>query len=317
VRSERAHRSNLAAWQRLGFRFRARPGATIVAADEFLRTMKPAAAFSIGLWTGAAVVAAVGLFYVQSAGRPRGGASSAADSKLAEEAEQIHSLEQENARLNAELQRFKETASILKSNLAEQTAAASSSRRVPFIFQPTGTGSSVAEEAPDSWVEQAVAGADATTLPRLEQLALKNNRRALEALALLAGLDQGATLTRVWRSGLLTLPRFVDATRYLAATMEVNPDAEQLLRGLAADPNTEPRTLYAVVEGLANPEVSTNAGSAGAATTASHFKTDYAGRIRLLDGLRSSFTNDDLRRYVDQAEAELQTRWAESNPPTP
>ena len=58
-------------------------------------------------------------------------------------------------------------------------------------------------------MEQVVAGADASALPQLEKLALRNNRRALEAIALLATIRimQG-TLTRVWRSRAysLTLP---------------------------------------------------------------------------------------------------------------
>jgi len=96
--------------------------------------MKPAAAFSIGLWTGAAVIAAIGLFYVQGSQRARSGTTSAADSELAATAEEIRSLEQENARLNAEVQRLKETASALKSNLAE-IVTLENTRRIPFARQ--------------------------------------------------------------------------------------------------------------------------------------------------------------------------------------
>jgi hypothetical protein len=269
--------------------------------------MKPAAAFSIGLWTGAAVVAAVGLFYVQSAERAHSGVSSATDSKLAEATERVRLLDQENARLNAEVQRFRETASTLKSNLAARTTLASR-RRIPFIR---------GADAADNWIEQAVASADAGALPQLEKLALGNNPQALEAVALLADQDQAATLTRVWRSGLLTLRVLVNATRYLAATMEVNPDAEQLLRGLAADPNADSRVLYAAVDGLANPSFPVTLGRDVAVPAPPHFKPDYAERIRMLDNLRPSFTNEDLRGYVDQAKSELQTRWAESNPAAP
>ena len=115
----------------MGFRFCVPHGAAIVAADELLRSMKPAAAFSIGLWTGASLIAAVGLFYVQSAERARSGESSAVDSRLAEEPERVRSLEQENAWLNAEVQRFKETASTLKSNLAARTANTASYGPMP------------------------------------------------------------------------------------------------------------------------------------------------------------------------------------------
>ena len=72
--------------------------------------MKPAAAFSIGLWTGAAVIAAIGLFYVQGSERARSGALPATNSDLSAESEQIRLLQQENARLNDEVHRLMETA---------------------------------------------------------------------------------------------------------------------------------------------------------------------------------------------------------------
>jgi hypothetical protein len=151
----------------------------------------------------------------------------------------------------------------------------------------------------------------------LEKLALRNNRRALEAVALLADQDQAATLTRVWRSGALTLPNLMGATRYLAATLEVNPDAEQLLRGLAADPNADARVLDAAVDGLANPNFPVTFGRVTTVPAPPHFKPDYPRRIRVLDSLRSSFTDDNARAYADQAKVELQTRWTESNPGAP
>jgi hypothetical protein len=48
-----------------------------------------------------------------------------------------------------------------------------------------------------------------------------------------------------------------------------------------------------------------------------HFKPDYTARMRMLESLRSSVTDDDLRAYVDQAKAELQARWAETSPASP
>lgn len=299
-----------------GFRFRGPRYAGIVAAGEFLRNMKPAAAFSIGLWTGAAVIAAVGLFYVQNSDRARGSASSSADSRLAAETEQIRLLEQENARLNAEVQRLKETASTLKSNLA-QRAVEEPHRRLPFVRRPAASENPSPEPGTDNWIAQAVAGADAGALPELERLAERNDRRALEAVALLADQDQAAALTRVWRSGSLTPLRLVDATRYLAATMEVNPDAGQLLRALAADPNADPRLLEAAVDGLANPNFPVSFLRDVAVSPPPHFKPDYTERMRMLEALRSSVTNEDVRAYIDQAKGELQTRWSESNPAAP
>jgi hypothetical protein len=110
--------------------------------------MKPAVAFSIGLSAGAAVIAVVGLFYVQSAERARPGPSSAADSKPAGKTEQIRLLEQENARLNAEVQRFKETASTLKSDLAAQTANTASYGSMPPPPPATDYGEVVVSEPP-------------------------------------------------------------------------------------------------------------------------------------------------------------------------
>ena len=240
--------------------------------------MKPAAAFSIGLWTGAAVIAAVGLFTVQQfgRGRGRGGAASATDSNLVAASEQVQLLEQDNARLNAEVQRLKETAATLKKDL-EERAASETQRRIPFrmptpeaeVLPPPGASS--------NWIEQAVAAADAGALPELEKAALRNNRRALEAIALLADRDQSATLTRVWRLGALTLPNLVDATRYLAATMEVNPDGEQLIRGLAGDPAADARVLYAAIDGVANPGFPVSFGRDTPVPAPPHFKPDYAG----------------------------------------
>jgi cell division protein FtsB len=279
--------------------------------------MKPAAAFSIGLWTGAAVVAAVWLFYAQQSERAHGSAASLKDSKLAVASDQIQSLEQDNARLSAEVQRLKETAAVLKSNVEENTRF-ELRRRIPFRSQ-----SSEAETLPPApgtsgdWIEQAVAAGDVNALPELEKAARRNNQRALEAIALLADRDQSAALTRVWRSGLLSQPDQGLATRYLAATMEVNPEAEQLLRALAAYPGTDSHLLYAAVDGLANPVFHVSLGHEPPSVAPPHFKPDYEARMRMLDNLRSLSTDDDLRAYIDQAKAELQARWTETTPSSP
>jgi len=279
--------------------------------------MKPVAAFAIGLWTGIAVVSAVWLFYAQQSGGAHGGAASIKDTKLAAASDEIQSLEQDNARLNAEVQRLKETAAALKSNVVEK-ARLETGRRMPFRSQP-----SEAESSPPpagslgDWIEQAIAAGDAGSLPELEKAARRNNQRALEAIALLADRDQSAALTRVWRSGLLTQPNQVVATRYLAATMEVNPDAEELLRALAAYPGTDSHLLYAAVDGLANPVFHVSFAREVPTVAPPHFKPDYAARMRMLDSLRSLSTDDDLRAYIDLAKAELQARWTEAAPASP
>jgi hypothetical protein len=279
--------------------------------------MKPAAAFSIGLWTGAAVIAAVGLFMLQQSQRVRGGATSVTDSKLAAASEQVQLLEQDNARLNAEVQRLKETAAALKSNLEEKSVL-ETRRRIPFRMPPSETEAPAPPSGSSNWMEQAVAAADVSALPELEKAAERNNNhRALEAIALLADRDQSATLTRVWQSGTLTPPNQVDATRYLAATIEVNPEAEQLLRALASDPHADSSLLYAAVDGLANPSFRVTFGRDAPIAAPPHFKPDYAARMRILESLRSSTTEDNLRAYIDQARAELQARWAETGATSP
>jgi hypothetical protein len=278
--------------------------------------MKPAAAFSVGLWTGAAVVAAVGLFYMQGVARVRSGGSLAADSELAAKSEQVRVLEQENARLAAELQRVRETASTLKKDL-DVRATAEPLRRIPFRRLTEAVPTAPTETAAEDWIEQVVASVDVTAIPQLEEAALKNNRRALEALALLADQDQAAALTRVWRSNSLTLPNLVEATRYLAATMEVNPNAEQLLAGLAADPSADARVLYAALEGLANPSFSVSLGRRLPVAAPPHFKPDYQERLALLDSLRAAVADENFRARSDQAKLELQRHWADSSPTVP
>lgn len=278
--------------------------------------MKPAAAFSIGLWTGAAVVAAVGLFILQQSQRAHGGAGSVTDSKLAAASDQLQLLQQDNARLNAEVQRLRETASALKSNM-EEKAALETQRRIPFRVPSPEAEVPAPPGVSSNWMEQAVATGDVSVLPELEKEARHNNHRALEAIALLADRDQAAALTRVWRSGALTMPNQVDATRYVAATIEVNPDGEQLLRGLVSDPNTDPRLLYAAVDGIANPAFPVSFGRDVPVPAPPHFKPDYSTRMRMLESLRSFFTDDNLRAYIDQAKVELQARWAEAGPASP
>ena len=169
----------------------------------------------------------------------------------------------------------------------------------------------------EDWIEQAVVSEGATAIPQLEEAALKNDRRAIEALALLADQDQAAGLTRVWRSSSLTLPNLVTATRFIAATMELNPIGEQLLRGLPTDQNLDARMLYATVDGLSNPSFPVTLGHTLSLVAPPHFKPDYALRLRVLDLLRTAVADENFRASVDQAKTELQMRWAESMPATP
>ena len=259
-------------------------------------------------------MAAVGLFYVQGVSRMRSAASPGDVSELAVRSEKMRVLEQENARLSAELQRIRETASTLKKDLDNQTATVEQqARRIPFRRQsPTVTG-----PQSEDWIEQAVETDDTAVLAQLEEAAMKNDHRALEALALLADQDQAAGLTRVWRSGLLNAANLVDATRYIAATLELNSSGEQLVRGLATDPAIDARTLSAAIDGLSNPSFPVTLSHSSSIVAPPHFKPDYAMRLRVLDALLASIADDNLRAGIDQAKADLQMRWTESMPVTP
>lgn len=274
--------------------------------------MKPAAAFSVGLWTGAAVVAAVGWFYFQATERSGPGGVPRLSTELEAQAEQIRLLQQEKAHLQAETQRLKETAAALKSNL-EARAETETRRRLPV----SRTAAGAPGPAPEAWIEEAVADGNVQWLPRLEAAALANNRHALEALALMAGQDSGQALMRVWRSRTLTLPNRLKATRYLAATMELNPDAEELLRGLVAEPGADVRLLYGMVDGIANPAFPVSLGRYVPIPAPPYFKPDYAMRLRLLDELRAAFADERLRQYAEQSRDELMTRWAQAESVSP
>jgi hypothetical protein len=268
--------------------------------------MKPSAAFAAGLWTGALVVAALAALHFQPWNRAAGDRSAQARGAqpLAEQ------LRKENARLEAEAARLRETVADLKSNLEARIAP--TQRRVPFREQR-------APDAPtsDDWIERAVANTDVEQLPRLEALALQNNGVALEALALMAEQDAAEALTRVWKSGRLNPANQVRAARYLAATLEVSAQGDEQLRALFASPGIDIRILQAAAEGIANPVFPVTLGQRMPVMPPPHFTPDYAARAQLLENLRPMVADDRLRAFMEQARAELYRRAAESEPAAP
>ena len=108
--------------------------------------MKSSAAFALGLWTGAAVVAAVGAFYwhvwkpVPATPSPR------MEAEWQAKDEEIRRLRQEQTRWSAEEQRLRQTNTELKSNLTARavTRLDTFPRRIPFHRTTTG-----APEPPD------------------------------------------------------------------------------------------------------------------------------------------------------------------------
>lgn len=271
--------------------------------------VKPAAAFAAGLWIGAVVVAAIGAFNfrvwepTRRDGEPRTAAEQTARD------DEIQQLRQEQARLAAEAQRLRQTVTELKSNLDARAVPEGrrETRRVPSLRQ------SRSEESPEVWIAEAVAGGGTQSLPRLEELANQNNEAALEALALVADRDGGAALTRVWNSASLSFANKVKATHYLAATLESNPRAAELLQSLFSSSATDARLLYAAVDGIANPGVEAT-DSLIQALPLPHPQPSFDLRVQLLDTLTASITDQRLLDHVDHARDELLTHWVQAEP---
>jgi hypothetical protein len=273
--------------------------------------IKSSAAFALGLWTGAMAVVLLWLIHQGDAARAGSQVPPELAAQLAEKSERIALLEQENARYTAESQRLKETVADLTSNLAARAAAEAiqTRRRIPFFRN-------LPETAPaEEWIEQAVASDDANALPRLEQAALENSEHALDALATLSRHDGGAALMRVWNSGQLNFVNQTKAIRALALTLEVNTQAENLLRTLFSDTDVDTRLLYAAVDGIASPTLRSGADLPISLPQPGETKPDFALRLRLLDSLRAIATDEQLRTHEDAARGELMRRWAEVEPP--
>ena len=273
-------------------------------------SFKPAAAFAAGLWIGAVVVVAIGAFNLrvwESARREKAPRTTA---ELAAKEDEIQHLRQERARLTAEAQRLRETVAELKSSFDAPTALETrpESRRVPLRQRYPG------DESAEAWIAEAVASGNVQALPRLEELASQNDEAALAALASMADRDGGAALTRVWNSSSLSFANKVKATRYLAATLEANPHATELLQSLFSSPTTDVRLLYAAVDGIADPGVGAVPSPNPAIPSPPHPKPDFDLRVQLLDTLAASITDQRLRDHADHARDELLTRWVQAEP---
>jgi hypothetical protein len=270
--------------------------------------MKPSAAFALGLWTGAVVVAALWLHFFSSGDRLHAQLTPEATTQLSDQTDRIQELEQENARLVAEAERLKQTVAELTGNLAAGADTYPAVRRIPFQ-RPPGT-----VEA-GSLTDEVVTNGDRDALAQLEQAALQNDEGALEALARAADRDSGAALTRVWNSGQLSFVNKVKAAHYLGATLEVNPQADGLLHALFEDSSTDMRLLFAAVDGIAKPGLSASPGAPVPLPTPLPFEPDFAVRVKLLDAVRAATTDEQLRAHVELARDELMSRWAEVEPP--
>ncbi len=271
--------------------------------------LKPEAAFAAGLWVGAVVIVAIGAFDLRSWQHTGNKPSAELSAALSAKSDEVLALRQEQVRLTAENGRLRETVAELKSNLQERIVqeAHRETRRVPFRNPP-------AIDPAEAWIADAVAGSDVLALPRLEEAAQQNDQAALEALALMAEHDGAEALMRVWKSDALTLANKLTATRYLAATLEVNPHGQDLLRSLFASPATDLRVLYAALDGLADPTIAPGDGQALTLPVPQRPEPDFEMRMELLDEFGSAATDERLLTHMDQARAALMARWAQVEP---
>ncbi len=271
---------------------------------------KPAAAFAAGLWIGAVVGAAIVSFYLRVWDRPRRDDLPRASVETTRD-EEIQSLKQEQARLSAEAQRLRQTVADLKNDMETRSSpdTVPAARRVPFRAPVATTN-----DSSEAWIAEAVANGDTQALPRLEELASRNNETALEAVAALADRDNGAALARVWNSSSLSAVIRVKAAQLLAATLESNPHAVDFLQSLFSSSSTDVRLLYAVIEGIAKPGVDFPAPPGAPPAIRPSPQPNFDLRLQLLDSFAASVVDPGLRARIDQARDDLLSRWVQAEP---
>jgi len=256
--------------------------------------MKSAAAFAVGLWTGALVMAAVGAFYLHLFGVPRPADSQDGRQQLDA---RIQKLQLEQTNTTAEIQRLRQTVAELRTVPVAAPAEAPARRAL----------------MPD-WILESVRSADAQALPKLEQAAAQNDLAALDALALLADLDNAAALTRVWSAASLDATSKSRTTVLLAATVELNPHGEELLTGLARSPTENSVLIDAALTGLVAPNFSSRLARGTGVLAQPLFKPDYALRLRIIDALRAALTDEVLLAVADRAHQRIAERVAAGQP---
>ena len=265
--------------------------------------MKPAAAFAAGLWTGAAVIAAVGAFYLRVWELGRSGSAPAGHDKLET---RIQLLQQEQARATAEEARLKQTIADLQSELDARAAIDARRQSRMARREPNAPDPSV-----EQWIVDAVIQGDAQALPKLEEAALNNNLSAIDALALLAEHDNAETLTRVWGSPSLNGESRLRATLLVAATVELNPRGGELLGALFSATPVDPQMRDAALAGLMMPDFTTRLKQSSDFPSPPHFRPDYAMRLKLLETWRAATTDEQLLLTFDRVRTRLTQRAAE------
>lgn len=255
-------------------------------------------AFATGLWTGAIVTAVVGVFYLRvwELGHGQSGASDRERLEV-----RIQLLQQQLSRATVEEQRLKQTIAELQNRLAVREAieARRQSRpgheREPLARPAEG----------DRWIADAVRKGDAQALPQLEQAAVGGSGLALDALALLASQDNGAALARVWSATGLSDAARQRATFLLAATVELSPQAEEILQSLFIAPEPPRRLCEEALAGIVMPNFKTKLLRDGEIPAALSFKPEYALRLTLVEGWRAPVTDAQLLAAIERVHSRL------------
>jgi hypothetical protein len=266
-------------------------------------TIKPSAAFTVGLATGALLALGVATLSWRPWQRTGASPSPQLTAALQSKDEEIQRLQQQLAAQAVEVQQLRRSIVDAKSNLTAQavTEAARPIRRVPFrrqTVEPLPSG--------QQWVLDAVVSADTGAMAELEAAAAQNNSLALEGLALLADRDGGASLMRVWNAETLSESNRIHATRLIAATAELHPQAWAWLQELATTPNVQRNFLVAALAGLANPSFPSRLlGQDPRIGAPPRFAVDVTTRLRTFDAIRAAFPENRLNEPLDRLRADL------------
>ena len=279
-------------------------------------TMKPSAAFALGLWIGAVAVAAIGAFHLRGLARLAQEPSPQMVKQLQDKTDELQQLRQEQTRLLAEDSRLRQTISELKSDLDTMSLIETrretrdARRRIPFRANSEPPSSAPADE---SWIADAVATGDLNALPRLQSAALQGNEVALNALALLADRDGAEALAGVWTADSLSPTLRVKAARLMAVTLEVNPHGDQFLQILVTAQDADPRQIAAAIDGLVNPSIPTALGIPAPL----RYRPDYVQRLRLVDILRAQVTDTNVLTSLNSAREQLVALASQAGPQAP
>jgi cell division septum initiation protein DivIVA len=218
-------------------------------------------------------------------------------------------LQQDHVKLAAEVQRLRQTVAELRAQLpAAALPAPSVAPAEPLRAHRQPRARAVSETAEvEPWIVEAVRTADPQVLPRLEQAAA-NDPAALEALGLLAHLDNAETLMRVWLSSGLDEAVRQRATLLLAAAIETHPHAEEWIQSLGGHPLLQ----EAALAGLGTTPAASRLARHGGQRVGATVKTDYALRLRLVEALRAGAADEELAAQAERVRDRLLQRAGEA-----